>query len=722
MQPTSAREHSHAARYIDSVTAHEAAFEAAFPPSDDAHVRDEIDALAALFGREMPPEIARVLELERHPVLAPTPRELVALDQPFEALILRAQELDDCVPLLFPLTGSVYLRRFRGMDLLGHVTGVPGQPIAPFVGWRREKWAYDLPSFMQLARAMDAYGARADDQLEPLLQPIWRRVGPTEWTDDLFYELGRSGAKQRLEDATTDQPDLRSSLTQWWRHERALFYGFAMMGKFRPPERGAFGIDPFAILEREHLTRDLGLQMALLWFGWFVPRGDLLERAMAATERSTSLLVRDARRLIGELQNGRTMVGRVDFAEARRTYGAWIEDPAAYEIEQRRRRRVALERRTQPSEHGITIERAEWPLRAEPTSSPEVPATSIQWDAETRVLQIADADPRTLPPPEPDAKIHLSRSATALSPDGRRFYCTCSVHRAKADRSGWENAPMIAEHDLDRGTWRTVFDAKDLAWLACTGDGRWLRRDADRITLLRDLGIELDGKYSAFLGQPRTLHLPELGVVVAYGSADLVNGRDPDDARSPWVRVIAYWRERLECIAAFPIDGVEIVAARSGDTASVGLVAADREVAWELRGLQAGVAAWREASQRSEADERAQREAFGPITIDRAIAALNTFAGTDYDAQHQAWVDEAFAEALAALRTDADAVALAKSAAHPLELAAPVRNAFGKAMTDGSRGPLFMDFALKCTILVPAYADIVVRAAATSAFTALREA
>lgn len=33
-----------------------------------------------------------------------------------------------------------------------------------------------------------------------------------------------------------------------------------------------------------------------------------------------------------------------------------------------------------------------------------------------------------------------------------------------------------------------------------------------------------------------------------------------------------------------------------------------------------------------------------------------------------------------------------------------------------------MDFALKCTSLVPAYADIGVRAAATSAFAAPRDA
>jgi hypothetical protein len=701
----------------------EAAFEAAFPVSDDPQVRDEIDALAALFGCAMPAEIARVLELERHPVLAPTPRELVALDKPFEALILRAQELDDCVPLLFPLTGSVYLRRFRRMDLLGHVTGVPGQPVMPFVGWRREKWAYDLPSLLQLVAAMDAFDTRADEQLESLLQPIWRRVGPTEWTEDLFYELGRSGAAQRLEDATTDQQDLRPSLKQWWRHERALFYGFAMMGKFRAPERAAFDIDPFAAFDREHLTRDLGLQMALLWFGWFVPRGDLLGRAMAATEGSTSLLVRDARRLIGELQDGRTMVGRVDFAEARRTYKTWIEDPAAYEVEQRRRRREALEKRVEPSEHGIALGRAQWPLHAEPTTSPELPSTSIQWDAETRVLQVADAELRTLPPPEPDTKIYLARNgpSTALSPDGRRFYCNCTVHRPKADRSGWENAPMIVEHDLDRGTWRELFEAAKLAWFACTDDGRWLRCDADGITLLRDLGAELEGKYSAFLGQPRTLHLPELGVVIAYGSADLVNGRDPDDPRAPWVRVIAYWRERLECIAAFPIDGVEIVVDRTGDTPSVGLVAADREVAWELRGLQAGVAAWREDSQRTAAQERAKREAFGEITIDRAIEALNAFAGTGYGPEYQEWVNEAFADALAALRTDPEAVALARAASHPLEIATPVRNAFGKEMNNGKRGPLFMDFALKCTILVPAYADIVVRAAATSAFAALRD-
>ena len=83
------------------------AFEAAYPPSTDPAVQAEVDALAALFGCAMPAELGRMLEVERHPILAPSPAELVAMERPFEALVLRAQELDDCVSLLFPLTGSV---------------------------------------------------------------------------------------------------------------------------------------------------------------------------------------------------------------------------------------------------------------------------------------------------------------------------------------------------------------------------------------------------------------------------------------------------------------------------------------------------------------------------------------------------------------------------------------------------------------------------------------
>lgn len=696
-----------------------AAFDEAYPVPGDVEVLAEIEALEKLFGCSMPVELGQMLEVERDPVLAPTPRELAEMDKPFEALILRAQELDDCVSLLFPLTGSVYVRRFFGVEVLGHVTGKPEQPMMPFVGWRRDKWAYDLPSFRQLAMAKRAFDSRKDDELEGLLAPIWRRVGPTEWTEDLFYVAEDTGLKDRLDEATKDVTDLRGSLRQWWRHERALFYAFAMMGKFRPPEEGAFDIDPFPALDNENLTTNLGLQMALLWSGWFMPRDNLLERAMEATAESKSVLVQDARRLLSELLDGRTMVGSVDFAEARRRYPTWVRDPAAYAVEKRRRRREALEQRIEPSEYGIELVRAEWPLSSPVLEDAELPTTTIAWDAETRKLAFG-ATESVLPEPEPDSKIYLARNSTktAVSPSGRFFYCTCTVHRRKADKSGWENAPMIAEHDLESGTWRTVVDTPNLEWFACTDEGRWITRDNDSITLLRDLGHEMEGKHGAFVGQPKTLHLPELGVVIAYGSADLVNGRDPDDAKSPWVRVIAYWRDRLACIAAFPVDGVELA---RDDDGKVGLVAADRHVAWELRNLEAGVAAWREASQKEEAEERAKREAFGPITIDRAVEALNTFAGTEYGPEYQEGVDEAFATAMSVLREDAETVAAAKTAKHSLEIARPVKNAFGPAMTKAQRGPQFMDFALKCTMLVPAFADIVVRAAAASAFEELRK-
>lgn len=698
------------------------AFEEAYPASEDADVRAEIEALEQLFGCAMPEEIGRLLEVERDPVLAPTPRELVAMDKPFEALILRAQELNDCVSVLFPLTGSVYVRRFMGMDLLANIPGKPEQPAMPFVGWRRNAWAYDMPSIRQLAVALQAFNSRADDELEALLTPIWRRIGPTEWTEDLFYVAEDTGLKDKLESATEGQTDLRGSLNQWWKHERALFFGFAMMGKFREPQEGAFKIDPFPALERENLLTNLGTQMALLWMGWFMPRNDLLERALEATAESRSLLVQDARRLLQELLDGRTMVGTVDFAEARRQYPIWVADPDAYAVEKRRRRREKLEKRLEPTEHGIELVRAEWPLSAEVVSDRERPTKEIGWDAETRVLTI-DGREQTLAEPDPASKIYLARNGalTSLSPSGRRFYCNCTVHRPKADGSGWENAPMLAEYDLDAGTWRKVADTPRMDWFACIDDGRWLRSDHDTITLLRDLGPELEGKYEAFRGQPKTLHLPELGVVIAYGSPDLVNGRDPDQSKAPWVRVVGYWRERLACLAAFPIDGVEITAVQENGAWKVGLVAADRHVAWELRNLEAGVKAWREASREQEAEERAKREAFGKVTIDRAVEALNTFAGTDYGPEYQEGVNEAFAKALAALREDPNAVEAAKAAEHPLEIAHPVKNAFGPAMTKADRGPQFMDFALKCTMLVPAYADIVVRAAAASAFDELRK-
>ncbi len=75
---------------------------------------------------------------------------------------------------------------------------------------------------------------------------------------------------------------------------------------------------------------------------------------------------------------------------------------------------------------------------------------------------------------------------------------------------------------------------------------------------------------------------------------------------------------------------------------------------------------------------------------------------------------------LETLRNDADAVAAAKTAANAIEFAPTIKAPLSKALTNAGRGSAFLDFALKCTILVPAYANVVVRAAATSAWNALR--
>lgn len=90
--------------------------------------------------------------------------QLAAEERPFEALILRAQELQDCVPLLFPLTNSVYLRRWEGWaDLLCNVGFAEGTPAKPFVGWRRDAWAIDLPSFLRIAAARTAFEEGRED-------------------------------------------------------------------------------------------------------------------------------------------------------------------------------------------------------------------------------------------------------------------------------------------------------------------------------------------------------------------------------------------------------------------------------------------------------------------------------------------------------------------------------------------------------------------------------
>ena len=579
----------------------------------------EIRALEVLFGCPMPEEVSRVLETERSELFDPSPCDLAEQEHPFEALILRAQEMDDTAAVLFPLTGSIFLHGMGGVEMLGHVTGKPCQPVMPFAGWRKEKWAYDLPSLNSLTLALktflyvkDEYDDDDDDdddeydeprvgrQAEAFLNPVWGRVQRTQWTENMFDAIDGTEVEDRLDAAVSEAQDLRPQLTQWWRHERCLLLAFGLIGKFRPPEAGAFAQVPWGALDTEHFSTDLGAQMNLLWRGWFLDEEDLLERTMAATQASRSTLVQDARRLITELLDGRTMIGSVDMQEARANYKTWIDDPSAYERAQRSRRRSALESCVEPSPHGIELVRAQWPLHEAATTVRDSDPVSHTWDGETRTLTVTtggESTMHTLSAPEETQKIYLGNSRkSAMSPSGRRLTCTASLHRPRQDGQGWENAPVLAEHDLETQTWRVLADAYDLQWMAYAEEDRWVVHNQDHAYLLRDLGSEIDHTKPAFTGQPHTFHIPELGVLIAYGKTDLVEGRNPGDLKSPWIRVYGYCRDRLSCLAGFPLDGVELVAKNVDGQWVVGLVSADRAVAWELRELGPGLKAWRDAA------------------------------------------------------------------------------------------------------------------------------
>jgi len=698
--------------------------EAAYPPSSDPGVAAEIAALEQLFGREMPDELSRVIELDRHPVLSPRPGELAATPRPFEALILRAQELNDCVPLLFPLTNSVYLRRFEGWaDLLCNVVFAEGRPAMPFVGWRQDAWAFDLPSFLRVAAARRALNEGRDGEIEALLAPVWGRIGPNDHLQDLFYFLEDTGIQQRLDAAWGDRPMLRDQLAQWWRHERGLFHGFALIGKYRHPQEGAFDDDPVPAIEHPQLSRSVGGQLQVLCRSWFLENDDVLARTLAVTAASPSLLVRDAHRLFSELRDGRRTVGTADLHEARERYRVWVKDEQAYQRHQRTTRRAGLEAKLAPSEHGIELVRADWPLAAQAvTGSVPAPARTTSWNGQTREL-VVDGESRTLPAPPPEAKLHLGvyQPKSALSPSGGRLVVDATQHRPTADGRSWENAQVLVEHDLAAGTWRVLSNAAGGQWLVATHEDRWVYGDGRTAYLLRDTGETLaDATYTATLGQPKAFCLPDLGVVIAYGSPDLANGRPVDDREAPWVRLIGFWRDRLAEVAAFPIDAVEVAAECTDGVWRVGLISADRAAAWELRGLAAGVAAWRAASQAAEAAERAKREAFGEVTIHNAIAALDTFVGTSYGAEIQDGVSKVFERMLETLRGDDKVVAAAKATGKGLDFVTHVKGPFAKGLMESGLGPRFMDFAVHATILNPQIADVVVRAATMSAWKALR--
>ncbi len=596
------------------------AFEEASPLSEDPEVAAEIRALETLFGCPMPEEVSRVLETERSELFDPSPCELAELEHPFEALILRAQEMDDTAAVLFPLTGSIFLHGVGGVELLGHVTGTPGQPVMPFAGWRREMWAYDLPSFKALTSALkvflyveDDYGDDDDDdedeyqeprvgrQAEALLKPVWGRVQRTEWTENMFDAIDSTEVEDRLDEAASEVPDLRPQLTQWWRHERCLLLGFGLIGKFRPPETDAFAQVPWGALDHPHFLTNLGAQMNLLWRGWFLDEEDLLERTMAATEASPSRLVQDARRLISELLDGRTMIGSVDMQEARANYKTWIDDPSAYERAQRTKRRTALEGCLEPSPTGIELVRAQWPLHEAATNTKTAEPAGHTWDPQTRTLIVTNSDgpsTKVLAAPKESQSFGLTHpdAKTGLSPSGSRFACLASIVRLGPGGQAYPGVGLV-EYDFATEAWRKISDADNLRYFAYVDEDRWVVHGNDYTYLLSDVDGEIKTGDPAFTGQPHTFHIPQLGVLIAYGKTDLVEGRDPGDLKSPWIRVYGTSRDRLSSIAGFPVDGVELVAKQTEGVWSVGLVSADREVAWELRNLEGGTEAWRQASE-----------------------------------------------------------------------------------------------------------------------------
>lgn len=701
------------------------AFEDAFPVSTDAGVLEEIAALEKLFGREMPEELSRMIELDRHEALSPTPRDLVREEKPFEALILRAQEMNDCVPLLFPLTNVVYLRRFEGWaDLLCNVLNAADQPARPFVGWRQGAWAADMPSFLRVAAARTAYNEERDDAIEELLAPVWGRLGRNDHLADLFAFVEQQGIAARLDAAWGDRPRFGERLSLFWRHERALFFGFALMGKYRHPEKGAFDNDPAPILANADFLRNLGGQIETLCRAWFLESDDFLSRALAATANSPSLLVRDAHRLFTELRAGRRTVGSVDLHDARDSYKLWIKDEEAYRRHQRSVRRAELEAKLAPSEHGIALVRADWPLAGKVATTPEPPpARSVTWNGQALELTVDDAT-KTLPKPPESTGLFLGlmNAKYTLSPSGKRLVVDATQNRATKDGKSRENAQVLAEHDLEVGTWRVLTDAAGGAWYAAFEEDRWIYRDANTVYLLRDTGETFaDATYTAPFGQPKSFCIPELGVLFAYGSLDLANGRPVDDRGAPWVRVIGFWRDRVGQIASFAIDAEDVVAEKVDGKWRVGLVSGDRAVGWELRGLEAGVEAWRRASQETEAAERAKREAFGEITIHNAIDAVNTFIGTRYAPEIQDGVTKVYDKMLDGLRADEAIVRAAKDAKQALDFVDHVKGPFAKGLMESGLGPVFVNFAVEATMLNPKVADVIVRAATTSAWKALRE-
>jgi hypothetical protein len=674
-------------------------FVAAYPEVGD------VSALEQLYGRSFGEDLARLVTAEVPDPIGPSPSVLVGADNTFEALMLRVQEVGDTISMLLPLTGTIYVRSVWVGDLLVHVAPGAATPLTPFVGWLSEPWTRDLVSAMRLMDALPLFFQQGDDEgAFERLAPIWERVGQPEKLRRFYDDLAARGLLDRLTAAAADRPRSWDGVEPGVlprRHKRGLFIAFAVgKGEFGHFDPADLPRTPDADLASPSFLADVHAQLYWLWRCWLLEEVEALHRVREALAGSTSRLVLDALRLQREVDEGRAEVGDLDLHEVRAKISRYARDPEAPERDYRAATRRGLADALTPSPYGVELRSADWPLAQTPVAATPDPWSHAASGVEAEYVTIDDAKKLRVVAPGRDAPWLVSmpdpyavgQPFSPVAVDALRAVAV--VNATCRSATGWTGCLMSC--DLNTGAWRKYSDLRGAKWLRNVADNHWLADDGESLYELRDIGGPEADFTGVFHGQSRYLPLPGHDAILTFGKNDLARGRPLTDNRGPRVKVIAWWDGGLVEVASFGIDGAE-VAIREGGSTTVGLIDSDRSMAWEVVGLESGIAAAIAAAKTRAEEERAAAEAFGEITVDRIVEALNTLRGQAFTPAAQALISSCFAEALAEAEADEAIVAAARAAPTHLHFAKDFKGLLVKRLARGFADPATADFVVRAT-------------------------
>lgn len=674
-------------------------FVAAYPEVGD------VSALQELYGRSFGEDLARLVVAEVPEPIGPSPSTLIGADNTFEALMLRVQETGDTIALLLPMTGTIYVRRVWAGDLLVHVAPGATTPLAPFVGWLSEPWTRDLVSAMRLMEALPLFFQQGDDEgaLERLA-PIWERVGQPEKLGRFYDDLEARGLLDRLTAAAADRPRRWDGVEPGVlprRHKRGLFTAFAVgKGEFGHFDPADLARTPDDDLASPSFLGDVHAQLYWLWRCWLLEEAPALQRVREAVAGASSRLVRDALRLQQEIDGGRRQVGDLDLHEVRAKISRYARDPEAPERDYRAATRRELADALEPSPYGVELRPADWPLAATPVAETSEPWSESESGVEADYVTTEDRKQLRVVAPGRDAPwlvdmpdpYAVGQPFSPIAVDVQRAVAV--VNGTCRTATGWTGCLLSC--DLDTGAWRKYSDLQGAKWLRNVADNHWLGDDGECLYELRDTGGPEADFTGVFHGQTKHLQLPGHDAILSFGKDDLARGRPLDDAKGPRVKVIAWWEGGLVEVASFAIDVTEVTI-REGGSTTVGLIDGDRSMAWELAGLESGIGAAVAEARARAAEEAAAAEAFGEITVDRIVEALDTLRGMTFLPAAQALISSAFAEALAEAQANEKIVAAARAAPTPLHFAKDFKGLLVERLARGFADPATADFVVHAT-------------------------